>query len=112
MKKMMLIGLFILVASVSAAFATTTEEFDIVKTVGDLGTHSNSTIGYFGVLEGFKTPTTYNVVYVDLTTEGGKAAYQLLLNAKIHNQKIRRLIYENDPTNPDNISRLKLITLW
>ncbi|GAB7025374.1 hypothetical protein [Geotalea toluenoxydans] len=112
MKKIMLVVFFALIASVSAAFATTTEESDIVKTVGDLGTHSNGNIGYFGVVEGFKTPTTYNVVYVDLTTEGGKAAYQLLLNAKIHNQKIRRIIYENDPTNPDNVSKLKLITLW
>lgn len=112
MKKWMFAVAFVLVASVSGAFAATTEEADIVKTVGDLGTHSNGNIGYFGVLEGFKTPTTYNVVYVDLTTEGGKAAYQLLVNAKVHNQKIRRLIYENDPTNPDNISRLKLITLW
>lgn len=112
MKRILFGLLFVLVASASAAFAAPTEEADIIKTVGDLGTHSNGNIGYFGVLEGFKTPTTYNVVYVDLATEGGKAAYQLLINAKIHNQKIRRLIYENDPTNPDNISRLKLITLW
>lgn len=96
---------------VASAFAMTiVEENNVVKTVGDLGTSDNG--AYFALIEGFKTPTKSSIVHIDLSKEWGKSAYQLLLHAKSHNLKIRRIIYDFDETAPDNTASLRLLTAW
>ena len=104
MKRVLLAAGFIMLTYASMAFAT--EEAGIAKTIGTVGAHPAGA-AYFNFIEGFKDATLYNVVYIDLSTAGGRAAFEIVKEAKKNGMKINRVIYNTAPTG---ISMLELIS--
>jgi hypothetical protein len=105
MKRVVLAVCCLVLLSVSTAFAT--EETGIAKTIGPVGAHTTGALVYFTFIEGFKDPTLYNVVYIDMNTPGGKAAFDIVLQAKKTGTKINRIIYN---VNSAGMSMVELIT--
>lgn len=108
MKRVIFLALFVVMMTSSMVFAAQVEEANITKTIGTVGTHSN--IAYFNFVEGLKATTLYNVVYIDMNTEWGKAAFQIVMEAKKSGKKIGRIIYNTD-SGPNGMTMLELIAL-
>lgn len=108
MKRIVIALLLSIMMSSSVAFAAQVEESGITKTIGTVGAHGN--IAYFNFVEGFKTNTLYSVVYIDLSTDWGKAAFQIVMDAKKNGIKIGRIIYNTD-VGPNGMTMLELIAL-
>lgn len=71
------------------------EEYGISKSVDTIGVAND--LAYFTVVEGFNNNPLYGVLYVNLTTPGGRATLASLYIAKLYGQKIVRLIYNVGP---------------
>ena len=78
---------FLLLAFSSTAFA----QIDHGKTVKKLGVHS--TTGYFNFNEGMTLNCLYGLIYFDITTDFGQAAYSTLLSAKMSGRELSRVDY-------------------
>lgn len=109
MKKIVVMTLMAVMMISSMAVAAQVEEANITKTIGTVGAHGNN-IAYFNFVEGFKATTLFSVVYIDLTTEWGKAAFQIVMEAKKSGKKIGRVIYNTD-SGPNGMTMLELIAL-
>lgn len=74
----------------TAAFGATQANL----TISALGSQLNN--GYVSFVQVLSTPCSFNNVYVDLLTEGGKARYAVLLSAKAARLPIVRIDYTKD----------------
>ena len=64
---------------------------DTNRTISRLGVQGSN--AYFGVKEGFSVACRWGNVYVDITTDFGKAAYANLLAAKASGRVLSRVDY-------------------
>jgi len=53
--------------------------------------------GYFRIAENLLVNCKYNVIYFDISSDFGKAAYSTLLAAKASGKKLSRISYTQDP---------------
>ena len=75
----------------SGVIAQTT---DSNKTISTLGLQSSSpALAYFSAVEGFTLNCEYGLIYTDITTTFGQAAYANLLAAKISGRMLSRITY-------------------
>ena len=75
----------------SGVIAQTT---DSSKTINQLGLQNSSpAVAYFGAVEGFTLNCEFGVIYTDITTSFGQAAYANLLAAKISGRMLSRITY-------------------
>jgi hypothetical protein len=75
----------------SGVIAQTT---DSNKTINQLGLQSSSpALAYFGAVEGFTLNCEFGLIYTDITTTFGQAAYANLLAAKISGRMLSRITY-------------------
>ena len=82
------VGIALLSAS---AIAQTT---DNNKTINQLGLQSSSpALAYFGAVEGLTLNCEYGLIYTDITTTFGQAAYASLLAAKISGRMLSTIRY-------------------
>lgn len=81
-----IIGLF----GPTAAFGATQANLSISA----LGVQFNN--GYVTFVQALGTPCSFNVMFIDLLTEGGKARYATLLSAKAARLPIVRIDYTKD----------------
>lgn len=73
-----------------SALATT----EYTKTINQLGVQSATpTVAYFSVLEGLTLSCQFGNIYLDITTDFGRAAYAELLAAKAEGRMLSRLDY-------------------
>ena len=88
MKRMFLL---ILTIAWSSAFATT----EYAKTIKQLGVQNapSAIVAYFSVAEGLTLDCQFGNIYVDITTDFGKAAYEELLAAKSNSRTLSRIDY-------------------
>lgn len=87
--KKMLFGIVCLITS-GNSFATS----DYSKTVGQLGVQGITPAqAYFTVKEGLTLTCQYGDIYVDLTTDFGRAAYAELLAARTQGRILSRIDY-------------------
>ena len=78
------------------AFAVTQSNM----TINMLGVNTaTSGKAYVGFVEPLSITCSYDLVYISLSTDGGKAAYATLLSAKMSDKKISRIDYAIDPAN-------------
>jgi len=49
--------------------------------------------GYFDTLEGFSTSCKWGIIYLNITSDFGKAAYSSILSAKVSGRKLSKIIY-------------------
>jgi hypothetical protein len=71
----------------SIAFA----QIDHDKTVKKLGVQSS--VAYFNFNEGMSLNCLYGLIYFEITTDFGQAAYSTLLSAKISGRELSRIDY-------------------
>ncbi len=91
MERKALTGFFVTIAATLATPAFATIEFN--KVVAHLGTQDSFAYVVFAV-----PPTgscAYNNVYIDLTTDKGKAAYATVLTAYVAGLTVSRVDYTN-----------------
>ena len=75
----------------SGVIAQTT---DSNKTISTLGLQSYSpALAYFGAVEGFTLNCEFGLIYTDITSTFGQAAYANLLAAKISGRMLSRITY-------------------
>lgn len=100
MKSKAMLALLLATAYSASALAT-----DYDKYVDRLGIQGNS--GYFSVKDTLSLSCKFDVVYVDLTNDFGKAAYASLLAAQTSGKKLSRLDYSQ--TVPGEMCMLTLL---
>ena len=79
--------LFLLLAFSSTAFA----QRDHNKTVKKLGVQSS--VAYFSFNAGMTLNCLHGLIYFDITTDFGQAAYSTLLSAKMTGRELSRIDY-------------------
>lgn len=89
-KWMVSVGLFTIASSVPA-YAQSQPQTDYNRTIGHLGVQGSN--AYFDVKEGFTLNCEWGMVYMDITTDPGKAAYAELLAAKLAGKQLSRVAY-------------------
>lgn len=80
------------------------DEIGISKSILSIGVQGDD--AYFTLVEGFQCPTQWGLVYIDLSTPGGRAALAKLEIAKALSSKVVRVAYD---TNPGGMSMLSII---
>lgn len=75
------------------AFAQTDTQKTVYQLGVELGAGGAPDNAYFSVNGGFSASCPYGVVYIDMTTEFGRAAYAQLLAAKNTGQELSRIDY-------------------
>jgi hypothetical protein len=88
------IFIFLLLFISVVASGTTLNETRTVKRLFSEGTKT----GGFYTVEGLPQ-CLYQIMYINLETDAGKAQFSLLLSAKAASQKIVRIDYSVHPTN-------------
>ena len=88
------IVIFLLLFSSVIASAATLNETRTVKRIFSEGTKT----GGFYTVEGLPQ-CLYQIMYINLETDAGKAQFSMLLSAKAANQKIVRIDYSVHSTN-------------
>lgn len=62
------------------------------KHVNGVGSHTNSSTAYFGLAEGLPD-CLYEIVYIDLSTNGGRAAFATVLSARGSGEPLTKIGY-------------------
>jgi hypothetical protein len=101
--QLVLLGFALLSASVNA------QTTDSSKTINQLGLQSSSpALAYFGAVEGFTLNCEFGLIYTDITTTFGQAAYANLLAAKIAGRMLSRITY-TQPGGSGTVCTLTLV---
>jgi hypothetical protein len=96
-------GLALLIAC-SSALATT----DAPRTIDRLG--SQGSLVYFTVVEGLSLACAANAIYLDITTDAGRAAFAELLVAKNSGRQLSRIDYTQSGA-PGTVCVLDLVEI-
>lgn len=71
-------------------------------TLDGVGVSISNNTAHFWVKESLTLQCKWNVVYIKLASEAGKAAYSTILAAKASGKQVRRVVYsQNDANDPE-----------
>lgn len=83
-----------------SAFSASNTQNNLTPNIVGLSLASNT--AHFSVKEQLNLTCKWNVIYIDLDSPPGAAAYSMILSAHASGKKMRRLIYaQNNPSDPD-----------